>query len=149
MPHHTRFFQRPDGLILSVCCLTLLATFLPQVQGRTGLSPKASGSVVHSEDSGFASKSGKRRLREGTRIEGWLGHFELKSQSATFRTEQGHVLGSLANLNLERIVATLQAADKPEDMWWSVSGTITEYSGKNHVLISRAVYKATAVRPEH
>jgi hypothetical protein len=37
--------------------------------------------------------------------------------------------------------------EEPESITWSVSGVVTEFGGRNHLLISRAVYKAAAPPP--
>lgn len=129
---------------LLVGLLILLLSWPPaaQVQGKTGASDRSRSEGPRAGTDNRANAK-SFRLREGTRIENRLGRFEQKSQSATFRTEDGLEFGSLPNLNLQRILETLKTADRPETMWWSVSGTVTEFAGKNHLLISRAVYKAT------
>lgn len=120
-----------------------------QVQGKTLPSAERERSGISQVNAIAGADQKKFRLREGTKIENRLGRFEQKSQSATFRTEDGLEFGSLPNLNLQRILDTLKTADKPESMWWSISGTVTEFGGKNHLLISRAVYKATIVPTSH
>ena len=56
-------------------------------------------------------------------------------------------MGALPNLNLERIVRTLKNSDDAQSIRWSVSGIVTEFNGRNHLLISRAVYKSSAPPP--
>jgi hypothetical protein len=87
------------------------------------------------------------RLREGTRLTNRSGRFRMNGDSLTFIDEDEREIGGLPNLNLERIIRMLKAVDEPETIWWSVSGVITEISDRNHVLISRAVYKAAAPPP--
>jgi hypothetical protein len=41
----------------------------------------------------------------------------------------------------------LKSVDEPESVKWSVSGTVTEFSGRNYLLVSRAVYKAAMLPP--
>jgi len=88
-----------------------------------------------------------RRLREGTQLTNCLGHFRQTGDVVAFIDENGRDIGGLPNLNLERIARMLKAVDEPETVWWSVSGTVTEFSGKNYVLITRAVYKASTPPP--
>ena len=92
-------------------------------------------------------ESGERRLREGTEITGQSGYFRQDGEGATFVTEDEYELGGLPNLNLERIVRTLKTADEPETIRWRVDGSITEFSGRNYLFITRAVYKSAAPPP--
>ncbi len=86
-------------------------------------------------------------MREGTHIADQPGYFREDGDGATFITDQGMEFGGLPNLNLERILRTLKSAEESRSIWWSVSGTVTEFSGRNYLLISRAVYKSTAPPP--
>lgn len=92
-------------------------------------------------------EDGARRLREGTEITGQTGYFRQDGEGATFVTDDDYELGGLPNLNLERIVRTLKTADDPETIRWRVDGSITEFSGRNYLFISRAVYKSAAQPP--
>jgi hypothetical protein len=111
-----------------------------------GSSPTPLGDVQR-EESGQAISAERLRLREGTKLSNSLGHFRQSGEAVSFVDESGREIGGLPNLNLERITRMLKAVDEPEGVWWSVSGTITEFAGRNYVLISRAVYKATAPPP--
>ncbi|MGI9429909.1 MAG: hypothetical protein ACR2NM_14705 [Bythopirellula sp.] len=100
--------------------------------------------------SAFASKSGspaKLRLREGTLISDQSGFFREDGDGATFVADTGMEFGALPNLNLERVVRLLKSVEEPSNVRWSVSGTVTEFSGRNFLLISRAVYKAVSTPP--
>lgn len=87
------------------------------------------------------------RLREGTRLTDRMGHFRQNGDALTFVDEDGRELGGLPNLSLERIIRMLKAVEEPESVKWSVSGTVTEFSGRNFLLVSRAVYKAALLPP--
>jgi hypothetical protein len=87
------------------------------------------------------------RLREGTQLTDRLGRFRQEGESVTFIDEEGRELGGLPNLGLERIIRALKGVEEPESVWWSVSGTVTEFSGRNYLLVSRAVYKAATLPP--
>ena len=80
-------------------------------------------------------------LREGTKIDNLSGTFQVTGDRTTFVTddEERSFVG-LENLNLERVVRIL--SDKPEQLQWNVSGTITEYQGQNFLTITRAVFKS-------
>ncbi|NOY30704.1 MAG: hypothetical protein GXP28_11215 [Planctomycetes bacterium] len=93
--------------------------------------------------SGTSSDVSKRRIREGTTIHDRVGYFRQDGDGATFVTEGGLEFGGLPNLNLERVVRTLKTLDESKSNRWSVSGVVTEFSGRNFLLISRAVYKST------
>lgn len=87
------------------------------------------------------------RLREGTKIANRSGVFQHDGEGATFITSDGYELSTLPNLNLERIVRTLKGSDEAESIRWSVDGMVTEFNGRNYLLISRAVYKSSAPPP--
>lgn len=89
----------------------------------------------------------KLRLREGSRLRDVAGHFRQSGDALTFIDGENREISGLPNLNLERIIRMLKAVDEPESIAWSVSGTITEFSGRNYLLISRAVYKAATPPP--
>jgi len=93
------------------------------------------------------SEENKQRLREGTKITNRLGRFRQAGDRATFVTENNIELGGLPNLNLERVVRMLKSVDEPDSIWWSVSGLVTEFSGRNYLLIERAVYKSATPPP--
>lgn len=89
----------------------------------------------------------RARLREGTQLTDRLGRFRQNGESLSFVDESGRELGGLPNLSLERIANALKAVDEPESVWWSISGTITEFGDRNYLLVTRAVYKAAAQPP--
>lgn len=91
--------------------------------------------------------SNAHRLREGTNLKDRLGRFHQNGDSLTFIDEDGRELGGLPNLNLERIIRMLKTVDEPDSVKWSVSGSVTEFAGRNYLLISRAVYKAATLPP--
>jgi hypothetical protein len=87
------------------------------------------------------------RLREGTQLTDRMGYFRQNGDALTFVDEDGRELGGLPNLSLERIIRMLKSVDEPESVKWSVSGTVTEFSGRNYLLVTRAVYKAAMLPP--
>lgn len=137
----------------SVACLSACLIFACAVAAQAegdGLAadPPRSSSyapVASSSERGDAKKT--RRLREGSRVDNVIGFFRLNGDGATLITEDEMELGGLPNLNLERVVKMLKSVDEPEAVYWSVSGEVTEFSGRNYLLISRAVFKAAAPPP--
>jgi hypothetical protein len=87
------------------------------------------------------------RLREGTQLSDALGYFRQNGESLTFVDKEGRQLGGLPNLGLERVGRMLKSVEEPESITWSVSGMVTEFGGRNYLLVSRAVYKAAAPPP--
>jgi hypothetical protein len=87
------------------------------------------------------------RLREGTQLTDRMGYFRQNGEVVTFVDEDGRELGGLPNMSLERIIRMLKTVEEPESVKWSVSGAVTEFSGRNYLLISRAVYKAAMLPP--
>jgi hypothetical protein len=53
----------------------------------------------------------------------------------------------LPNLGLERVGRMLKSVEEPESISWSVSGMVTEFGGRNYLLVTRAVYKSSAPPP--
>jgi len=93
------------------------------------------------------SSSGKLRLREGTIISDQTGYFREDGDGASFVADTGMQFGALPNLNLERVVRLLKGAEEPTSVRWSVTGQVTEFSGRNFLLVTRAVYKSASPPP--
>ncbi len=144
-----KYFHWVEGLIVVawVCAAAWLNIshaapddFSPRDSYTNQSSSKFGGQGDESED-------GSHRLREGTEITGQTGYFRQDGEGAVFVTDNDYELGGLPNLNLERIVRTLKTADETQSIRWRVSGTITEFSGRNYLFITRAVYKSAAQPP--
>ncbi len=83
-----------------------------------------------------------QRLREGSLIKDLPGTFVSAGERIAFYpSDQDTALPVLENQALERVAGMLEQAP---GRVWSVSGTVTEFRGRNYLLISRAV-----VRPRH
>lgn len=94
-----------------------------------------------------AAEAGKLRLREGTQLKNVAGRFRQSGDSLTFIDGQNREIGGLPNLNLERVSRVLQTVEEPESVNWSVSGAVTEYSGRNFLLITSAVFRSATPPP--
>ena len=119
----------------------LIASLLSPTSAQDGLDRRDGANQLREQRNDRQPRQ-RTRLREGTRITDQLGHFEPTGDGAVFRTERGGNFGCLPNLNLERVVRMLRSFDNPENVRWSVSGLVTEFSGRNYVLLSKAIYKA-------
>jgi hypothetical protein len=84
------------------------------------------------------------RVREGTKWQNERGTFTLVGDRVTF-TKQGQNYIVLENLNLERVVKTIEenrTVTDADTLEWTVDGTVTEFRGANFVLITRSVLVA-------
>ena len=109
---------------------------------RPSSQTKAAGRKASSTD-----HAQTRRLREGTVINDQVGYFREDGDGASFVADTGLEFGALQNLNLERVVRLLKNAEEPSSIRWSVTGEVTEFAGRNYLLIKRAVYKAATPPP--
>lgn len=92
-----------------------------------------SGSYGESE----SSDSENRRHREGTQIS-LTGYFVLTSDRISFCAgDESERFATLENLALERVAKI--SREGGSRLTWQVQGTVTEYLGKNYLLIERAV----------
>jgi len=81
------------------------------------------------------------RLREGTPVVNQVGYFRTAGDRLVFYKADGRArFIALENLNLERISNAI--TDKPTQLEWNISGTITEYRGANYLLVDRAILLA-------
>jgi len=108
------------------------------------LTESSAGPRSRDRQHGQPENEDASRLREGTVISDHLGYFLQNGEGAKFVTVDGLELGGLPNLNLERVVRMLKSTEDPKSVRWSVSGTVTEFSGRNYLLIRRAVYKSSS-----
>lgn len=94
--------------------------------------------VSWAQDSKVVSSSDAKIHREGSRID---------QQAVSFKTENDRLLITVGNEPKPLIVLENLASQRifratredPEDCRWTVTGTYTEFEGKNYFLIERAV----------
>ncbi len=85
------------------------------------------------------------RWREGSRLVDQHGYFKVSNEHVTFISSDSKLrFDALENLAVERIARTI--GDSPDQLEWSISGTITECRGSNYLLISQAVLKSKSSR---
>ena len=138
---------RLSKLALGTLIVSLLGLSLYAQESLNGV-PNHSGQFSPNKHSrGDFEESSKLRIREGTAIIDKAGFFRQDGEGATFVTEENYEFGALPNLNLERVVRTLKSSDEVESIRWSVNGVVTEFNGRNYLLINRAVYKSSLPPP--
>lgn len=144
-----KHFHWVEGLIVAalICAISWMNSSVSALDNFAG-----SSSFDTPLNTGPNSNKGKlgnehKRIREGTEVVGRSGYFRQDGDGATFVTDDGFELGGLPNLNLERIVRTLKTADDSSTIRWRVSGSVTEFSGRNYLFVTRAVYKAKTPPP--
>lgn len=88
-------------------------------------------------DSGSAKKVTTKILREGTRVESRVCECRNDGNqlSIQFDSDGGRNLIALENLTAQRILQA--ASDDPSDKHWTITGTITEFQGRNYILLER------------
>jgi hypothetical protein len=119
-----------------------------QAQENGQFAPGAmASSAPELESSEGENTQPKFRLREGTVIANQAGHFRHEGEGAVFINDKQNEFIALPNLSLERVTRTLKGFDEPEGVRWTVSGVITEFNGRNYLLINRAVYKSSVPPP--
>ena len=124
----------------TLCCL-LTVTLGVSVAIAQDFAGPSSRTAAAGNTSSIERDRVQKVLREGSKIENEIGHFETTGDRATFHTADGkHSFDSLENLNLERIVRAL--SDKPEKLQWSIDGIVTEYQGRNFLQVTRAMLKS-------
>lgn len=80
-----------------------------------------------------------QRVREGSVLDA-QGSFKINGDRGIFQTVDGTGRYTvLENLNLERIAAAI--SESPDQLVWTVNGTVTEYRGTNYLLVQRAMIK--------
>ncbi len=138
-----------------VVLLVVAALSVQRTVAREDSSTRKSSRNLRRTNQGFGNRSGEQdvlRLREGTVILDQSGYFREDGDGATFVADSSVVgpgleFGALPNLNLERVVRLLKNAEEPNSVRWSVSGKVTEFAGRNFLLISRAVYRSASTPP--
>lgn len=84
------------------------------------------------------------RIREGTTIQAATGWFKRSGDRIEFQpTGENVKFVVLENLALERVAAELEGE---VTLVWQIDGTITEFHGRNYLLVDRAFVKSTIER---
>ncbi|MEZ6135032.1 MAG: hypothetical protein R3C53_09005 [Pirellulaceae bacterium] len=76
-------------------------------------------------------------LREGTRIESKAGECRSDGErlAITFNDGKSHTMIALENLAAQRILQAV--SDDSNDKGWIVTGSVTEFQGRNFILLER------------
>ncbi len=104
--------------------------------------PGQSAAEVGARTEGGGEEGAPRsyQLREGDKIVGALGEFLRVDSRIQFSPADGAVkLTVLENRAAERVYRAL--AENRKSRQWSVSGVVTEFRGKNFLLVTKAVLR--------
>jgi hypothetical protein len=127
------------GLIVSALLCAGWVAADPGGSGVLGAPTAADGGQSDAPVSA-ATGAADSRLREGELLENQLGTFDVTGERVHFTVAgRPRVLPVLENLALERVARMLE---QQVDSSWLVTGTVTEYRGRNYLLLERAVVRA-------
>ncbi len=129
--------------LLVVATLTLNGAWSVATGESTG-SADSNVSIRNSGGGDEEQVANRVVIREGTHIQDRRGRFELTGDSAVFIADDGSQFGGLKNLNLQRVIQTLRATSESDVLNWTVSGDVTEYLGRNFILITRVVRRSSS-----
>ncbi len=105
-----------------------------QTPGRTSSQESKQSEAATKESSRNSKRS---RLREGTKLEGALGRFEITGSRIMFYSANGlDPIRVLENLALERITRELTGIARQRQ--WKITGLVTEFQSGNYLLVQRA-----------
>ena len=83
-----------------------------------------------------AQSSSEKILREGTRVESRPAECRSEGERLTILLpDTTRALTALENLATQRIQKAV--LDDPSDKQWIITGTVTEFQGRNYILIER------------
>jgi hypothetical protein len=125
-----------------IVAIALVITFwevVPRVNAQS--QPRVRRRGAASIDAALSDPAGEQvhRMREGVLLTNELGTFSSLGDRISFQLfGQEEPLGVLENLALERVWKMLPDT---RDRQWRVSGTVTEYRGRNYLLLHRAVLR--------
>ncbi len=123
--------------------LLLLGAFLPSFCCYLVFS-SSSQSQDQQSRAQVAGPDGTDRMREGTTLEVHGSFKQTGDRIMFYSAGDNRRLGTLENLNLERIARMV--SESPDPLEWTVSGTVTEFQGANYLLVTRAVLKSKPQR---
>jgi len=142
--------RRAHVLSVTVFATILLLGYFA-VQGQRPEPPMPPGQTMNPIVPQPARQTPRmQRIREGTAFKDMHVFFrQIDDRTALYTVEDNRRFMCLENLELERILTTIQ--EKPERQFWRIEGVFTEFRGENSVLIRRAVVARTplTVAPQH
>jgi hypothetical protein len=127
------------------CQLTWLTLVVTCSLGATAAERRspaenAAGSAPAASEPARQEAAADERLREGGVLTHVLGTFQVVGDRITFAPDDRQAaLPVLENLALERVAGMLESA---AGRVWSVNGMVTEFRGRNYLLLERAVVRA-------
>jgi hypothetical protein len=133
-----------------LACSALVATLVvwPAATDRVVPGENARRAATAEHDASGApprAPDPAQQLREGSVLKNLPGTFQVAGDRITFcPSERDAAFPVLENLALERVWGMLESVG---GRLWSVSGTVTEYRGRNYLLIERAVVRPFGTQP--
>ena len=138
------------GLIVAVAATTTCCDMVSSVSAQqSGARLRRRGAVSFESATGEAlpgttGQKRQTRMREGVLVEEQLGTFQVAGDRITLKLpDQEQPIVILENLALERVWKVL---DDTRGRQWVVSGRVTEYRGKNFLILHRAVLRSEAAK---
>jgi hypothetical protein len=130
-----------DGkALVAIAIILMVVKMVATAQQHAGM-PGASTNLEQQGGESLDDILAKKRIREGTIIEGAQGYFRVTGSRVTlFTSDESRRFVCLENLNLERVLQVIR--DNPTQLEWSVDGELTEYQGENFLLIHRVLLSA-------
>jgi hypothetical protein len=138
--------RAPMAGLLCAAALLLVVTlaWTHTVTARNRHSASFEANVINSVFAApqFSPDSNKTdRLGDGVQMRDQSGYFRISGDRMTFvTTDNQRSLIGLENTLLERI--TKMTVNNPDKLEWIVSGTVTEYRGRQYLLVSQARLKS-------
>ncbi|MDA7950579.1 MAG: hypothetical protein MPJ24_03740 [Pirellulaceae bacterium] len=125
-------------------CVTLVSGKSSLPESTLGRSTENNlnrfGKPVKNTSSDDTKSLKRKQLREGTRLNQFVGEFQMAGDRMTFTSKtEDRSFDVLENLALERIALTLK--DNLGTQHWSIDGFVTEYEGKNYLFVTKATLK--------
>lgn len=135
-----RAVGKAAGLIAAIVAVLTLWELVPMVGAQQIAGRGVRGAAAVDASLSDPDLAPVRRLREGSTLSDQLGVFKVNGDRIDFvPAEQEHSLQVLENLALERVWKML---DEARGRQWRVNGSVTEYRGRNYLLIERVVLSA-------
>jgi hypothetical protein len=132
------------GISLSASIVALAGVCVADPSGSPAPATAAPAQPTNRNETAADRADAADRIREGTKWQNERGVFTLVGDRVTF-TARGQNFVALENLNLERIVRTIEenrTVTDADTLEWNVDATVTEFRGANFVYVTRSVLVA-------
>ncbi|MHB8972428.1 MAG: hypothetical protein ACYC3X_20910 [Pirellulaceae bacterium] len=117
------------------------------VQGQDDLPhhSRRASAAVDAPDTPHPNPEPTRQVREGSVLKDELGTFQILGDRVVFSPVDGRTpFPMLENLALERVWRMLEEVGNRQ---WRINGTVTEFRGRNFLMLDRAVVRVDSEHP--